>query len=325
MRQRRVRWAALVQATRALATFTLLGHSATGATVNAPAASPTTTPTVATPERHSQPLEVADSESFTVLTTRTLDADGAHSGHSAYRLIRDFGGPRSIESPDLYGVNHVGVEHIYEDTDGAVGPHFVFAIHRDIDRDRDRLHKADRQRNEIKAYDKSVRELKGFENETLRYTWKFKVNASMTVSKRFTHFFQLKAVGGQDSQPILTISGAKRRGEDGIEVRHSPGAGGTLLARQPWSVVAGEWVQVYCRATFAEAGDLRLIVRRLRDGEIVFDITVPALDLWRGETARHFVRPKWGIYRSVADLDNLRPEEETVRFANFEVSKVTPR
>lgn len=271
------------------------------------------------------PLVLADRDSYSVLTERTLHADGPRAGRDAYALIRRFGGPRSIEAPDLYRVNHPGTEHIYEDTDAVVGPHFVFVIHRDADRDRDRLDKDDRQRNEIKAYDKSERALKGFENETLIYTWKFKINASMTVSKRFSHFFQLKAVGGQDGQPILTISGAKRRGEDGIEVRHSPGVGGTRLAREPWSEVAGEWLQVYCRATFAQAGELRLIATRLRDGETIFDITVPALDLWRGESARHFVRPKWGIYRSVADLENLRPEEEIVRFANFSVSKLKPR
>ena len=48
------------------------------------------------------------------------------------------------------------------------------------------------------------------------------------------------------------------------------------------------------------------------------------LDLWRGEDASHFVRPKWGIYRSILDRDNLRPDEETVRFANFSISEVAP-
>ncbi|MEM9387727.1 MAG: hypothetical protein AAGA68_21920 [Pseudomonadota bacterium] len=276
----------------------------------------------AAPKQAPLALEVADNAVFSKLTTRTLDADGPQLGLSAYALIRDFAGRRSIEAPDLYAVNHLGVEHIYEDTDAAVGPHFVFVIHRDVDRDRDRVEKADRQRNEIKAYDKSVPALKAFANETLLYTWKFKINASMAVSRRFTHFFQLKAVGGRDSQPMLTISGAKRRGEDGIEVRHSAGQGGMVLARQPWRDVVGEWLDVYCRATFAESGELRLIATRLRDGAIVFDISVSALDLWRGEAANHFVRPKWGIYRSVADLGNLRAEEETVRFANFSVSKI---
>ena len=144
----------------------------------------------------------------------------------------------------------------------------------------------------------------------------------MEVSTRFTHLFQLKAVGGDDSHPILTISGAERSGEDGIEVRYSPLQADTILARSDWGLVTGEWLTAYCRATFAESGDLRLIVTRMRDGAVIFDIDETGLDLWRGEDASHFVRPKWGIYRSILDRDNLRPEEEWVRFANFSVSEV---
>ena len=268
-----------------------------------------------------------DDLQYTVLTTRTLDADGDMVGLDTYDLIRDFGGdrvPGPIEAPDLYPINHPGVRHIYEDSDATVGNHFVFIIHRDIDIDRDRVANDDRQRNEIKTYDQSEEAVKGFENETSIYRWKFRINADMEVSTRFTHLFQLKAVGGSDSQPILTISGAERSGEDGIEVRHSPLQETTILDRADWSTVTGEWLEAYCRVTFAESGDLRLIVTRMSDDEVIFDIDERGLDLWRGEDPSHFVRPKWGIYRSILDLDNLRPNEENVRFANFSISEVMP-
>lgn len=266
-----------------------------------------------------------DEANYTVLTTRSLESDGPMVGLDAYDLIRAFGGdrvPGPIESPDQYAVNHPGVRHIFEDTDAEVGNHFVFIIHRDIDIDRDRVDVTDRQRNEIKTYDQSEEAVKGFEDETFVYRWKFKINANMEVSTRFTHFFQLKAVGGDDSQPILTISGAERSGDDGIEVRHSPLQDTTILQRTDWTTVTGEWLEAYCRATFSDTGDLRFIVTRLRDDEVVFDIDVQGLDLWRGTDASHFVRPKWGIYRSLLDLDNLRPDEEAVRFANFSVQEV---
>jgi hypothetical protein len=144
----------------------------------------------------------------------------------------------------------------------------------------------------------------------------------MEVSTRFSHFFQLKAVGGEDSQPILTISGAERFGEDGIEVRHSPLQDDTILQRTAWGEAAGQWVEVYCRATFSDNGALRLIAKRVEDGAVIFNIDEPDLDLWRGEDTSHFVRPKWGIYRSILDFDNLRPDEEDVRFANFSISEV---
>jgi hypothetical protein len=280
------------------------------------------TPPVATPPPVAGPP--IDEVQFTELTNRTLDADGDQVGLDTYDLIRDFGGPGSIEAPDLYPINHPDVQHIYEDTDATVGNHFVFIIHRDVDIDRDRVENDDRQRNEIKTYDKSEEAVKGYKNETFIFRWKFKINADMEVSTRFSHFFQLKAVGGESSQPVLTISGAERSGEDGIEVRHSPLQEHSILQRQDWSMVTGEWLEAYCRVTFADSGDLRMIVTRVRDDEVIFDIDENGLDLWRGEDASHFVRPKWGIYRSILELDNLRPDEETVRFANFSVSEVMP-
>lgn len=60
----------------------------------------------------------------------------------------------------------------------------------------------------------------------------------------------------------------------------------------------------------------------MSDDTVIFDIEDTGLDLWRGEDLSHFVRPKWGIYRSIADADNLRPDEENVRFANFSISGV---
>ncbi|MEM6514341.1 MAG: hypothetical protein AAF660_15125 [Pseudomonadota bacterium] len=287
------------------------------------ASAPTPPPIVNPPPAMSGPP--VDEANYTVLTTRSLESDGPMVGLDAYDLIRAFGGdrvPGPIESPDQYAVNHPGVRHIFEDTDAEVGNHFVFIIHRDIDIDRDRVDVTDRQRNEIKTYDQSEEAVKGFEDETFVYRWKFKINANMEVSTRFTHFFQLKAVGGDDSQPILTISGAERSGDDGIEVRHSPLQDTTILQRTDWTTVTGEWLEAYCRATFSDTGDLRFIVTRLRDDEVVFDIDVQGLDLWRGTDASHFVRPKWGIYRSLLDLDKLRPDEEAVRFANFSVQEV---
>ncbi|MFW8591406.1 hypothetical protein ACOI22_11430 [Glaciecola sp. 2405UD65-10] len=49
----------------------------------------------------------------------------------------------AIESPKLYLENHPGEEHIYEDSDNIVENHFVFLLHRDIDKDRDKFKKFD--------------------------------------------------------------------------------------------------------------------------------------------------------------------------------------
>ena len=266
-----------------------------------------------------------DELQFSIQSSRFLDADGIGIGLSAYDLIRNFGGPNPIESPDLYLLNHPEVEHIVEDFDSQVGNHFAFKAHRDIDRDRDRYATADRQRNEIKSYSSSEEALKGFENETLIFSWKFKIEEGMEVSRNFSHFFQLKAVGGNDGQPIITFTGNEESSGDGMEVRHVSDTELRELARVPWNEVTGQWLNAYVRATFSERGSIRIILSRMTDNEVIFDIDENGLDMWRGienQDSENFVRPKWGIYRSLLDADNLRADEEVVRFANFQVSKV---
>jgi len=267
-------------------------------------------------------LIAEDLKSAPILAETRLDSDGQNIGLTAYELVQVFGGSKPIESPDLYEINHPGEPHVYESLDAQIGNHFVFVIHRDEDRDRDKENITDRQRNEIKAYGGSSDDVKGFLGETMTYRWKFKVNASMAVSKNFSHFFQLKAVGGDDSQPILTLTGRELSGEDVIEIRHSPASETNYLGRMPWHEVTGEWLEVYVRASYAEQGSLRLILSRISDNAILFDVTEEDIDLWRGESTNDFVRPKWGIYRSLKDADNLRPEEERVDFANFSVQKM---
>ena len=237
-------------------------------------------------------------------------------------MIKNFAGPNPIEAPDLYEVNHPGLPHIFEATDQEVGDHFVFVIHRDEDRDRDRLDITDRQRNEIKTYDKSEDAVKAYEDEIMIYRWKFKIESGISLTTRFSHFFQLKAVGGDDSMPIITLTGNVQSGEHGFEVRHSPLSSTTDLARTDRDSVEGRWLTAYVRATFSEEGDFRMIIVDEAAKEVVFDISEQGLDMWRGTAGDHFVRPKWGIYRSLAEKEDLRIDEEVVRFANFEVEKV---
>lgn len=251
-----------------------------------------------------------------------LTADGPNQGVSAYELIRKFGGKRPIESPDLYPDNHPNVAHIYEETDEYVGHHFVFLLHRDIDKDRDKYKKfADRQRNEIKAYAGSQRKLKGYEGESLTYTWKFKLEPDMSLSKNFSHFFQLKSVDDGIGTPILTLSGISYRNERWLGVSHAAVQKATILQKLPWDSVAGEWLEAECVVTYANQGDLDLKIKRLKDGEVVMRIKSNQIDMWRGTKDEHFVRPKWGLYRSLKSKHMLANEQDIMRFADFQVTK----
>lgn len=67
-----------------------------------------------------------------------------------------------------------------------------------------------------------------------------------------------------------------------------------------------------------------LIVRPIRADEVIFNIDVTRLGLWRGDESDHFAWPKWGIYRFILDRSNLRVNEEDMRIANLSVTEVMP-
>lgn len=80
-------------------------------------------------------------------------------------------------------------------------------------------------------------------------------------------------------------------------------------------------MEVFVQITYAEAGRFKFILTRLSDDLNIIDIDEQNIDTWRGVEERDFVRPKWGIYRSILETDSLREDEEQVRFANFSIKK----
>lgn len=277
---------------------------------------------------------------FIVEFETILNADGPNVGLSAYSLIEDKYAQGSIEAPDFYPSDHNNVEHIIEDEDNIVGPHFVFLAHRDLDFDRGV--QSDRQRNEIKTFDKSDDTLLGFEGDTFQYMWKFKVSSQLELSSNFSHFFQIKArnyspedednVNGNDSQPVITITGAERTSTGNtLQIRYSKGNNidgtrdsDTRLAEIDWFTITDEWLTIFVQATFAEAdsgGAFKMLITRMSDNQEIINIDESNIDMWRGQLDRDFTRPKWGIYRSIAEPDSLRAQEEQVRFADFIIRK----
>ncbi|NDV91138.1 hypothetical protein GTH32_08060 [Alteromonas sp. 345S023] len=271
---------------------------------------------------------------FVTETEVLLAADGTSSPENTYSLIEAVFGEGSIEAPDFFSNDHTAIPHIIEENDTWVGNHFVFLAHRDLDFNKGV--ESDRQRNEIKSYDKSAAPLKGFEGETMQFEWFFFVSSEMSLTSKFSHFFQLKArnnsednSNGNDEQPVLTLSGVEKdsSGQE-LQVRHSTGnteegqrTDDVYLVRANWTDITDEWVKVFVQATFAEDGQLIMQLTRLRDHAVIIDIHENNIDMWRGVSEQDFIRPKWGIYRSTAQWDQLRAEEERVKFADFVVRK----
>jgi hypothetical protein len=246
----------------------------------------------------------------------------ANQNLNTYSLINSFfGGTGDVsETPDC--------------AHSSFGPHItqvydqdlkktVFAFHIHVTPDNDRcLAATDRQRNEIKTYSQSPDSLLAKVNQTMTFSWKFKLDAGFKPSPNFTHLHQLKAVDGDDNMPLITLSARFKSNGNTMELIHTAGTGKTTslntIVSIPLSDFLGNWVEVTEKATFSFNGKYEITIKRLSDHKELLKIATNNIDLWREGTT--ICRPKWGIYRSLLSSSYLR--DETVYFNDFNITKI---
>lgn len=247
-------------------------------------------------------------------TQVTLNADGPGD---TYNLITSVLAPgyNPIEVPDC---NHSAFgEHIDEIFDNDLGSNvFRFFIH--VSPDDDRCINFDRQRNEIKTYGNSPDNLLGTEGEEVVYKWKFKLNDGFQSSPNFTHLHQLKPVGGpNESLPMYTLT-TRKGNPDQLELRYASTSSQSTLTKTPLAPFIGEWLEVEEIITYSLDAAYDLKISRVSDGEVLFSYSNDAIDNWR--PGGDYVRPKWGIYRSLDNSQDLRDEE--VLYADFSIEEI---
>lgn len=143
----------------------------------------------------------------------------------------------------------------------------------------------------------------------------------MSLSKNFSHFFQLKSVDNGSGMPILTISGVNYRGDKWLGLSHAAVEKSKILFKTPWAEVSGVWLEAECKVTYSDSGSLKIKVKRVSDNQIIMVYESNDIDMWRGTEKEHFVRPKWGFYRSLKSKDMLISEQDEIRFADFKIVK----
>ena len=258
-----------------------------------------------------------------VLQREVLLNASSTSGESAYNQIQKAFGDGSVESPDLFKGSHAEIEHIRIRDDPDVGACFDFYLYRDEDGDRDVVWPKGqrRQRNEIKGYKGSDEGLKAKRGQVVRYHWLFRINGEMSVTKQFCHLFQLKAVGGENTEsPIFTISGSITDGRSQLELRTKSAQDGPRDDKRifDWDSSRNKWMECVCVACFDEEGYFRISLQSL-DGTLSFGHEVSKMNTWR--KGSKFVRPKWGIYRSLEDKARIVNKEDIVSFARFRIQE----
>lgn len=238
-----------------------------------------------------------------------LRADG---GTDAYTLINNVLGGVAVEVPDC---KHK-VKHITMANDSKLNRR-VFLFHIHVDEDDDNCSNFDRQRTEIKTYNPSPDKLKGFHNEIVYLSWNFKLDTAFQPSQSFTHIHQLKDVGGESGTPIITIS-PRKANTDVLQIIHVNSNGAkTVIGNTPLAPLKGNWIHVEEKIKYASKGSYFVNITKVSDGSNLLTINDNNLDMWRN--GAEYVRPKWGIYRSLDRKNELR--DEIVRFDSFCLDK----
>lgn len=247
-----------------------------------------------------------------------LNADGPGN---TYELINSVLAPGYdvIEAPDC-GHSAFG-RHIDEVFDADLNK-YVFRFHIHTSSDDDRCIKFDRQRNEIKTYDKSPDSLLAIQHERVEYKWKFKLDANFQPSSSFTHIHQIKAVGGSESSmPLITLT-PRKANPDKLQLRYASALSQSTLYDVDLALFKGVWVEATEIILYDEVGlgSYEIVITKINGGDTLFNYANNSIRMWKTDAS--FLRPKWGIYRSLNDSTSLRNEE--VLFADFSIKEINP-
>ena len=261
---------------------------------------------------------------FTTSQTWAQEVIEANGPGNTYDELTAFLAPgySPIEVPDC---NHASFgNHIDEVYDNSLGDYsFRFFIHVTPDNDRCIVTINDRQRNEIKTYGPSPENLKGVKGEKVIYKWAFKLADGFQSSPKFTHIHQLKSVGGNySSMPMYTLT-TRKGTPDKLELRYAETDVQITLKETPLSPFIGYWVEVTEKIEYATTGFYSIEIVNKFTGQQMFyydntDFDEPKIN-WRAGAS--FVRPKWGIYRSLVYEEDLRDEQ--VLFSYFSIDEVS--
>jgi len=254
-----------------------------------------------------------------------LEANGVPN--NTYELINSILAPPAYpaeETPDQF--DPAFGRHIAEVFDTDLNQYvFEFYIHSSVANELqdESTGDTDRQRCEIKTYASSPASLKGVSGDNVTYKWRFRVPVGFQPSPNFTHIHQVKAVDGDDGNPIFTLTPRYKSTGNQLELIYVDGRSASnninnKLASVDLSLFTGNWVEATEKIKVDSLeGTYSIVITNVKTGTTILSYSGSNLCTIRATNS--FIRPKWGIYRSITSLSYLR--DEALRFNSFSVGK----
>jgi hypothetical protein len=245
-----------------------------------------------------------------------LEANGPGNTYELINSVLAPNGGNVVEHPEC--VHPEFERHITEVWDSELNQH-VFAFHIHVTPDNDRCINFDRQRMEIKTYDASPANLKGTHGETIVYKWKFRLPVGFQPSANFTHLHQIKAVGGDADDPLFVLT-ARKGNPNKMELNYyvDSDLNSEKLTSVNLSLFEGNWVEVTERIRVDNInGTYSIEIKNVSTAATILSYSNNKMLTIRADNS--FIRPKWGIYRSLLNAQDLR--DEIVLFNSFSIQE----
>ena len=124
---------------------------------------------------------------------------------------------------------------------------------------------------------------------------------------------QIKAVGGSQDLPLFTITARKGKTNQLLVIHNNE----TTIASANLSEFEGVWVEVTEIIKIGANGTYSISIKKVKSGQELLSFNNENILTIRPDN--DFIRPKWGIYRSLKKAEDLR--DEAVRFNEFSIKE----
>ena len=172
------------------------------------------------------------------------------------------------------------------------GDHYRFNIWK---ADRDTTGGGDRQRTEAKGMVQNSKALKMTNGQTWNISYEMYMPATLHGTSKFTHIFQTK-IPATDAGPFVTLDLTRESAtSESLRARAYANSGSPTIASTPLGPLRASWITIRWTLTIGQSGAARFVCVDSA-GKTVADSTMHGVII---PDKGDYVRPKWGIYRSV--------------------------